>query len=156
MARRVLADFDAEILLRLANRKDITATQRAQFFHDAYLLVASELPHPELQGTGTEILNANTSTLAPSSIPDLWWPQIVRDGTNASLIDVIEMRTMLAKRVSTGNPTKYYGWSNAVNYDKAPSTNLTLKIWYKKIPEELTAGQSPVIGREFDLLIIMR
>lgn len=156
MARRVLADFDAEILLRLANRKDITATQRAQFFHDAYLLVASEFPHPELQGVGTETLTANTSTLAPSSITDLWWPQIVRDETNDRLIDSIEMQKMLAKRVSTGVPTEYYWWGNVFNFDKAPSTNLTLKIWYKKRPEELTAGQSPVIGREFDLLIIMR
>lgn len=155
MARRVLADFDAELLLRLGNRTDITSTQRAQFIDDAYRLVALMFVHPELQGKGQETLADASFSLTPSTLTDIWWPEFVQDDSTGRPIDMKDKEEIEAHARSSGQVTEYYWWNNVFYFDRTQAGALTLNIWYKKTVTQLTTGQSPVFNQIYDPLVIM-
>ena len=156
MARRVLADFDAELLLRLGNRTDITSTQRAFFLDDAYRRIANEFKHPELEATttGTLAIAADTFTV---SATDLWWPVLLKNTTGSYNLDVGGMELIENQSKPTGNyPRKYYWWGQSTFYvEQKPDTAQSMKLWYIKSVTELSAGGSPVIDRMFDPLLVM-
>lgn len=156
MARRVLADFDAEVLLRLGNRTDITAAQRGQFIHDAYLMIANAFVHPELQGKGLETLPDGDFSCVPGSITDLWWPELVQDDGTGRLIDMKEKDEIEAQKRTTGTVSEFYWWGNTFYFNRIQDGALDLNIWYKKKVVAMTAGQSPVFDELYDPLIPMR
>jgi len=86
MSRRVFADFDAELLLRISNRDDVTPAMRAQFINDAYLMIPNEFVHPELQGTTIELVGLGSPELVPTA-GDIWWPMFVQDVKHSRAID---------------------------------------------------------------------
>src|SRR5262245_27604740 len=82
MARRVLADFDAELLLRIGNPNNITATQRVFFTQYAYRWLANIIPHTELETFANETINSPDDSLTPAVATNLWWPIMLRNLTD--------------------------------------------------------------------------
>lgn len=155
MARMTLEDFDAELLIRIGKRTDITAAQRAQKIHAAYQMVANEFPHPELQGKTGEVLLINTDNLTPTTA-DIWWPEHVKDISNNRFIDYTSIVKIEKNAKPTGVVTEYYWWGNVFYFNRSSSAQVNLIIWYKKKISELSSGESPVFERSFDDLIPMR
>lgn len=157
MARRTFTEFDEELLLKLANRTDITAALRARLIHDAYVMVANEFPHPELQGVGAESIASGTSELTPTSITDMAWPEFVKDITNNRPIDLSSRDDLENQdRTISGVITKFYWFNRRFYWDRASNATVTIRVWYKKEVAEMSATGSPVFSRDYDPLITMR
>lgn len=155
MARRTLAEIDAEVLLRLANRTDITSSQRSQFIDDAYRWVCKEYVHPEIEAETTGSLAIGADVIIPVA-DDIWWIEVVQNSTTGKVLDVGDKDVIEDRLKTSGDPTKWYWWSRRVRTDRKPTAITPYAIWYIKSVAELTTGQSPVIDRLFDIVIIMK
>jgi hypothetical protein len=154
MARRTFADMDAELLLRLANRTDVTSAMREQFINDSYLRIANEFDHKELQVTASETLLAAASSLTPVA-SDIWWIDFVKDTTNGKDIQFTDVEDVEQYLVSTGNPNKFYWHGGVMYFDAAPASNLALKLWYTKKPTRLSGTDNSALDEVFDPVIVM-
>jgi len=155
MARRVLANFDTELLGRLGKRSDFDTTQRAQFIHDAYLWVCSSYMHPQLESSTTGTQTAGTDLIVPAAF-DIWWYELVKNtDTNRNVYpgdkDEIENREKMP-----GDPMKYYWWEQMLFTDRLPTVDRNYKLWYIRNVPEMATGESPIIDRLFDPVIIMK
>jgi|SRR5262245_16576342 len=154
MARRVLANFDAEVKLRLSNRTDVTPTMRGFFVQDGYFGVCNFFDHVELQKIApAETLGNGTDTLTPAAT-DIWYPTKLRNMTDGYLIrlesqDVVER----AQTKPTAPPYTYYWFGGKFYFESLANGAKTLKVWYKSKPAEFTV--SPIIDQIFDPLIII-
>jgi hypothetical protein len=155
MSRRVFADFDAELLLRISNRDDVTPGMRAQFINDAYLMIANEFVHPELQGTAIELVGLGSPDLVPTA-GDIWWPMFMQDVKHSRAIDYSSYVKIEATGKVLGDLTEYYWWGNRFSFNRLANDNIPVKIWYQKTVKELTADSAPVFNRIFDVLVPMR
>lgn len=155
MARRVLADFDAELRLRLMNRTDITAAMRSRFINDAYLMIANEFVHKEFQVTAFETLASGAFTLTPTAT-DLWWIRYMRDETHGRAIDQKDVEYTERDTRVAGIPTEVYWWGGVFYFNRIASEDISLKIWYKRKPVEIAPGASPEFDELFDVLIPMK
>lgn len=154
MARRARADFDAELLLRLANRTDITSTQRGFFLDDAYLKICNLFRHVQLQAiSATETLLINQDNWTPS-VSDFWYPTALRNVTDGYIIrpDSLQ-RVERAVTKPTAPPYTYYWYGGVMYHESFANTQKTIKVWYKKIPPAWSTG-SPVFDQIFDKLIV--
>lgn len=156
MARRVLADFDAELLLRIANRTDITSTMRTQFINDAIKAIANEYKHPELEGLEDEVLVLDTRELTPLVATDLWWPVEVKDIDNNRFIDFTSRTKIERHEITAGIPTEYYWWKEIFYFNRMPETDLNIRIWYKIKPDDISTGESPVFDDLYDPMVAMK
>lgn len=156
MARRVLADIDAEVLQRLGNRTDITATQRGFFIQDAYLLIAKGFAHKELQGSTTDTIAQGDDTLTPV-VTDLWWPTQIKDTTNGVIIrpEDIEVIDGIQTKVS-GAPRSFYWWGGVFTFDTLANEDIDVSVKYHVKPVEITSGQSSTLDQIYDQLIILK
>lgn len=155
MSRRVLADIDAEVLLRIANRSDITATQRAHFIDDAYRWVALTYEHPQNEVTTTGTIASGTDVVVPVAT-DLWVPVIVKDTTNNYIMPPGEKHIAEQGQKMSGNPSRWYWWGGTLYVDRKPTATTSVKIWYLKALAEIATGESSIFDRAFDPLIIMK
>lgn len=154
MARRVYADFDQELLQRLQNRTDITATQRGFFLSDAVQAIANEFPHPEYDKEYEDVIPINSETLVPSAT-DLWWPKFMKDMDNNRPIDLVAQEKIEGYRKVLGFITQFYWFNNTFWFDRLSSSNLNVRIWYKRTASDFTSG-SPEFRQIFDPLVPMR
>lgn len=152
MARRVLADFDAELTLRLANRSDITSTQRGFFLQDAYKSICNRFVHKELQATTTGTITAATDYWTPSAT-DIWWPEMLRNVTDGYLIDIDDKENIENATKQSGQPHRFYWFGGTFYFEAKPTVNTSVKLWYVMNPIEFTV--SPLIDQIFDSAIIM-
>jgi len=153
VARRTFTDIDANLLLRVGNRGDVTATLRGQWINDALLRCANEYEHPELQKIGDETLLATTDTFTPTVNTDIWWPELVKDATTGRIIrpgDKERIENVLTK--STGTPARCYWWGNKFYFDTKPATNLTIRLWYKRQPSEWSSASSE-LNKIYDVIL---
>jgi len=153
MARRDLEAFDTELNIALGKRTDITAAIRNFNIDQAYYHVANAIRHPELETTASPTLTADTDLVALES--DFWFPELVFNDTDdrqilPSSIPVTEIRTK-----PSGDPATYTRWGSSLYFDKKPTTNKTIKIWYTKRPAELTTGQNSVLDVLYDQIILL-
>jgi len=155
MARRVLADFDAELLLRISNRDDVTPAMRTQFIHDAYQMVANEFVHPETEGKAIQQILKGNDFMQPT-VPDVWWPRYLKDGKHERFIDGTSLVKIETVGKVVGDITEYYWWGNQFYFNRIAAFDVPVTLWYTKTVNELTAGTSPVFNRIFDALIPMR
>lgn len=152
MARRVLADFDSELLLRLANRTDVTETQRGFFLQDGYRWICNAWEHKELQGTVLQTLDAGEDSITLDSTA--WNPVFVRNLTgdyplNPADLDEIEE----IAHPDSDHPSKYCWWGGDLVFDTTAITAQSLRIRTKATVEDFVT--SPVIDQLFDVAIIM-
>lgn len=156
MSRRTADMMDSELQLRLANRTDVTATMRSQFLNDAYRKIANEFRHAELEGYAAETLTAAESSLTPVAV-DIDYPILVKDLTNSIPLHQRDMDEIQSGVIPSGNPSSYYWWGNVFYFDGAPTANLSIGLWYKKLVGELHAGHgagTSALREVFDPLII--
>lgn len=153
MARRTFADFDTEVNLALGKRQDFTAAIRGFCVNAGYYYVANCIRHPELETTDspTLLLGADNVTLAS----DFWFPEIVFNVTDnvpvrPSSIPLTEVRT-----IPSGTPATYTPWGGAFYFDKKPTADKTIKIWYTKRPAELSGSASSILDVLYDQLIML-
>ena len=162
MSRRTIADMDAELLLRTANRTDITTTMRAFFLNDAYLKIANEFVHSQLQGLTTLTLLAAASSASPT-VTDVWWPDLVKDSTHETLLDPEDKERIVNAALQSGNPSRFYWYGDVFYFDRKPVADTTIQVWYTKKPADIAfISHDHMIGTEesvldeiFDPLIIM-
>ena len=153
MARRQLADIDAEVLQRMGNRTDLTPVQRDFFIQDAYLRVAKMYEHAELQGAGSDILVGGTDTLVLSSVTDLWWPTQVRDTTSGFVLipeDRDQIDSMLKYQ---GDPHRFYWYNQKFVFDVNAITGRPITVKYKRKPTALVTVST--LDQIYDLCVIM-
>lgn len=154
MARRTRNDFDAELLLRIANRTDITATQRGFFLDDSYLKVCNMFKHVQLQAVSTtETLLIGTDNFTPA-VTDLWYPTFVRNSTDGYPIRLAAQDQIERQQTKpTTRPYMYYWYGGALIFEALADTAKTIKLWYKKKPPTWNPTASPTIDQIFDKLI---
>ena len=155
MSRRVLADIDTEVLLRIANRTDITSTIRAHLIDDAYRWTALTFEHPQNEETTTGTITAATDVLTPVAT-DVWVPVLVKDTTNNKNLVMGDKYVIEEGSKMTGNPTKWFWWEGVLYIDRKPSADTACKIWYLKTLVEIASGESSIFDRAFDPIIIMK
>lgn len=147
--------MDAELLLRTANRSDITAGMRLQFINDAYMRVANEFDHRELQGFATEAVSATVQSHTPIVATDIWWPDLVRNATSSWLMDFEDRERIYGAALTTGQPRKYAWYGGVFYFDTITDVATSVQIWYTKQPAELSGTTTSVLNRIFDPLIVM-
>ena len=155
MARRTLADMDAELLIRLANRTDLTPDMRHQFLHDAYIWTCKTFIHPELQAVLTDILRANSDTFG-NALPNIWFPDFVFDVTHSRPLEPRDLQYIERQTKTVGNPSIYHWWGNQFYVDRKPLADTTIRVFYIRVPDEI-ADTAPVqISRAYDVIIISK
>ena len=155
VARRTHADLDAELLLMIANRTDITAAMRNFAFDQAYMHVGAMFKHPELEAEDSATLADNGTTFTLTAT-DVWWITDIRDETNDHLLTPMSRET--ERKIPTkpdGAPTRYVYYSETVYVDKTADGTVSMKTDYYKKPAELTSGQSSAYDWVFDEVILM-
>lgn len=156
MARRTFSDIDAELLLRLANRTDVTSAMRANFIKDAYLDVAMLFHHKEIEKIDiASVITSGADSCTPAA-SDLWFPMTVRNQTDGYLIR-LTMREEIerAQTKPTSRPYKYHWFGGVLYFESLADTSKTLKIWYKRKPVDFSGGQSSELDELFDPVIII-
>jgi hypothetical protein len=155
VSRRVLADLDAEVLLRIANRDDISETQRAFHIDDAYRWVSRTFEHPENEATttGSVAIAGDTMTVAAT---DVEYIEFILDTTNGRKLLPGDKNLIEERNKVSGTPGKWHWWGGVVYVDRKPTVLTAYKLWYIKKLAELTTGQSSVLNQIFDPIIIMK
>lgn len=155
MARRTYNDIDAELLLRLANRTDITSAMRANFIKDGYLAIAILFRHREIQKTATETLTQGSDTLTPVAT-DLWFPSFLRNATDGYPIRLeAQWRVERSQTKPTTRPYSYYWYNGQFIFEANADTAKSIKIWYKRKPADFSGSTSSELDELFDPFIIM-
>jgi hypothetical protein len=144
MARRVYADHEAELHVRIAKRTDITAAQRGHFLNDALLWLINEYPHPEYEGIANETILISTDELLPITITDFWWPSLIKNSTTGRPIDGSSKEDIESRQKVSGEVTEYYFWAGKLFFDRIASAATNIRIWYKKQPAFWSSGVSPL------------
>jgi hypothetical protein len=146
--------MDAELLLRTANRTDITAGMRGFFLNDAYLKIANEFEHRELQGLTTFVVPAGASS-ASATVTNIWWPDLVRNVTDGVLLAPEDKEKIVGAALASGPPARFYWYGNLFYVDRLPTVDTTLQVWYTIQPVDLGGTDLSVLGQIFDVLIVM-
>jgi hypothetical protein len=153
MARRLLADFDAELLLRLANRTDITAAMRNTFLNDAYRWACISYKHPEIEAETTGTLAAAADEIIPLA-SDVWWYETVQNSDTGRVLEVGDKDVIENMIKQTAEASKFYWWASRLRTDRKAAAITNFALWYvKKVPEITT---SPLIDELFDPILIMK
>lgn len=154
MARRDYAAFDAELLVRLANRTDITSTMRGYLLNDAMFKIGIMYEHTQLQKRAdiTQTINTDTFDVTDS---DLWWIEHIRNTTDNRPVTLGDMQKLESVTKRTGPPTQYYTrGANTVYTDTLADAAKTMRVFYVKKPAQWASGNAPY-DEQFDILILM-
>jgi hypothetical protein len=154
MARRIVSDFDAEILQRLGNRTDLTPTQRGFFLRDSYMAVSKSFDHVQLQGDAADTIVNGSDSLSLAAITDLWWPVQIRDTISDRIILPADKDEIDNMQKYPSPPTRYYWWNEKFIFDTRADKVRPVTIKYKKRPVMFTA--SPVLDEIYDQLLILK
>jgi hypothetical protein len=155
MARRTYLDIDAELLLRMANRSDVTSTMRGHFIKDAYLSVAMLFKHKELQLIANESVSQGFDSWTPLAT-DVWFPTLMRNVTDGYIIRLdSQVRVERAQTKPTSRPYTYYWYGGVFTHEAFADTTKVIKLWYKRKPIDFSGTQSSELDEMFDQFIIM-
>lgn len=145
----------SEITQRLGNRSDITARVPI-WLNDAYMevLLSPRFAFFELDQSTTITTADGTRTYSLASITDLWFILSVRDTTNSQRLRRAHVREFDDIQYTEGQPNRYARFGNTLELDPTPDGTYTLTVRYRKRPSELSDGGSPVMGREWDEVLI--
>jgi len=154
MARRTIDDFMEQLHARLAYRTDITSAERVQYLNDALRHVINEFPIKEYEGLTVETVLAGASTWQPA-VTNVMWPKFLKDMTNERPIDYTSLEDIERTVLVVGDPEKYYWYNGTFHFNRTLSQNISMKLWYKRSPDEWTIG-SPEFDQMYDPLIPMK
>jgi hypothetical protein len=153
MARRVFADFDTELALRLANRSDITSAIRGFLLNDAMFKIGIMYEHSQLQAsaTPTQLISTDSFSIAAG---DLWWVEWMRNTTDGRPVTLGDMDKIESMAKRTGPPQQYYTRGSTIVTDTIVDTAKVHKVMYVAKPAQWSAGAAPY-DEQFDMLILM-
>jgi hypothetical protein len=154
MARRVYADFDSQLHVRLAKRTDISAADREQLLNDAIIGIGNEFAHPELEGTFTATVSLGSQTVTPAET-DISYISFLKRTDTGREIEHKSKEEIERRDIDTGSISEYYWWGGVITFNFLADAATAIKGWYKKLPARFTTG-SPVLRELYDPLIIMR
>lgn len=153
MSRRTFADIDAEVLLALGSRTDFTTGMRNHAIDSAYVYVSNAIRHHELEQIVDRTLVATTdSVLLPT---DFWFPELVKNMTDNREIEPREVQSTEAVAKPVGNPSIYAQWGTSIFFDRKPSVDRVIRIWYTKRPAEPDSESTSILDPLYDQLIIL-
>lgn len=157
MARRVLADFRTEVILRCANRTDLTDTMAGIFVQDAYLAICNQFEHQELKAHDLTTFTIGQDYTNASSL--MWWPELLTNYTEGYTIDLANIEDIEGQIKQSGMPHRFH-WryyptvGNRFYWDSKPTYAYNLLYWFVRKPAEFTG--SPEIDQIFDPVIVMK
>lgn len=156
MARRTFNDLDAELLLRLANRTDVTSAMRANFIKDAYLDVAMLFHHKEIEKIDTTSQITSGQDNCTPAATDFWFPMTIRNVTDGYLIRLTSREEVERLQTKpTSRPYKYHWFGGILYFESFADTTKSLKIWYKRKPVDFSGTQSSELDELFDPIILI-
>lgn len=153
MSRRVFADFDDQLNLRLGKRADVSAAMRAQFLNDAILKLSGMYVHTQLQGVSAGTLAQGLDSFVPTET-DLWWPEVVKDLTSGRILNLDDKENIEQMPKRAGVPALFYWFNDTFYVDVLADAARSMRVWYIRKPATFSAG-SPVLGEEYDPLVLM-
>lgn len=154
MARRAFSGFDDELMIRLANRTDITTAIRAQLLNDAMFKIGLLYVHSELEKNAsiTQLITTDSFDVTDS---DLWWVEMIRNTTDNRVLALGDMDKIESQAKRTGIPMQYYTRGrNTIYTDTIVNTAKSMKVFYVKKPAQWSTGEAPY-DETFDMLILM-
>jgi hypothetical protein len=155
MARRTFDEIDAELLLMVANRTDLTAAMRNFALDQAYYHVASMFKHPELEGIDTPTL-ADNATSFTMDATDVWWITSVRDTTNERPVHPMSRETDQALTTKPdGAPSRYVYYNETLYVDRKADGAVAMAVDYYQRPAELGGSSTSALDHVFDEVILM-
>ena len=142
MARRTLNDFDAELLVRLANRTDITPVMRSFLLNDAMFKVGIMYEHSQLQKTSIEsqLIGTDTFDIAGG---DLWWVEHMWNMTDNRTVTLGDMDKIEAMIKRTAPPMQYFTRASSIFLDSLSNTAKQHRVFYVKKPAQWTVATDP-------------
>jgi hypothetical protein len=155
MARRTLNDFDAELLVRLANRSDITAAMRSFLLNDAMFKVGIMYEHSQLQKTTVEpqLISTDTFDIADG---DLWWVEHMWNMTDNRTVTLGDMDKIEAMVKRTAPPMQYFTRASSIFLDSISNTAKQHKVFYVKKPAQWSVATAPApYDEQYDQLLLM-
>ena len=155
MARRTLNDFDAELLVRLANRTDITPVMRSFLLNDAMFKVGIMYEHSQLQKTSIEpqLIGTDTFDIAGG---DLWWVEHMWNMTDNRTVTLGDMDKIEAMIKRTAPPMQYFTRASSIFLDSISNTAKQHRVFYVKKPAQWTVVTDPApYDEQYDQLLLM-
>lgn len=154
-----MATFDvikAEVKKRLGNRQDIDERLNV-WINDAYfeLLMEPEFTFYELDFEFTIVTVADQRAYDLSGVNALWFILMMRDTTNEREVRKTSVKVIDRLATTTGQPNRYARFANTILLDPIPDDVYSLNVRYRLRPNELITGTSPVIGREWDEILVV-
>lgn len=157
-----MATYDtikAEVQKRIGNRQDADINSRlGTWINDAYfeLLLEPEYTFYELDREYTLNTVADQRDYDISVIDDLWFILMIRDMDNEREIRKTSIKVMDRLSNSSGQPNRYARFAKTLELDPTPDDTYELRIRYRYRPNELITGTSPLTGREWDEIIVVK
>lgn len=147
-------EIQSEVKRRMGNRTDIDS-RLPTWINDAYfdLLMEPEYSFHELDKSVTLITNADVREYDLSVYTDLWFILGLRDETNEREVLRTHWKSFDRRAHATANPTRYTRFGSTLILDPTPDDVYTILIRYRRRVNEMTAGTSPEIPREWHSML---
>lgn len=149
------AAIKTEVTARLGNRTDI-ASRVDRWINYAWfeLLLNPRFAFFELD----VVLDPFTVTVPGTAtyiVPtDLWFILDLTDTTNSRKIDRVSFQMIDNQFPTSGQPVRYYRFSNTLTFDPVPDLAYDIKLRYRKRPNDLGTASNLLIGTEWEELIV--
>lgn len=157
MARRTFSDAMEELKFRLGNRSDATASLREWWLNDAYLKIAKQYVHKELQVTTTLTQSNGSDSFATHS--QLWWTEWIFNETAGRPLNIGDRDQIESMTKRTGTPLRFYWWGSNYVTDSIADRDYSHKVFFIQKPTRMSSPASDslnfALSEEFDQLIIM-
>lgn len=154
-----MATFDvikSEVKQRLGNRTDID-DRLPVWINDAYfeILMEPEYTFYELDRSYAFSTVAGQGTYDISSVTALWFILMLRDMTNEREIKKTSIKVLDRVASTQGQPIRYARFGQTIEFDPVPNDVFDIRIRYRYRANELVPGASPIIGREWDEVLVV-
>jgi hypothetical protein len=146
--------MDSELLLRLGNRTDVTASMRGHFIDDAYRRVAYDYDHKQLDET-VDLYIPSGDDRQPQP-DDMWFPVQLKNLITGRLIRPTDKDWIDSMQKASGDPHQFYWWKDEFVFDTYARVDMHTQLKYKKNPVALEAGDVSVLDELYDMLIILK
>lgn len=142
-----------EIIYGLGNRSDLDA-RIPNWLNWAYyeILMTPRFSFYELD---KQVTTQTINTLRAYDLPDdCWFILSVRDDTNERKLDRKHWQVFDKIAHTPGQPNRYAHFANTIELDPTPDDEYDIILRYRKRPIEIVSDSSPIIGAEWDEVLV--
>lgn len=147
-------EIRSEVKRRIGNRTDVE-DRLGTWINDAYfdLLMEPEYSFHELDRQGLIITESGKREYSLNVFPDLWFILGVRDNTTEREVLRVHWKTFDRRAHTEGAPTRYTRFGSDIIFDPTPDGIYNILLRYRNRVNEMVAGTSPVIPREWHSML---